>query len=99
MERTRKIGVRKAVGAKRHDILMQFLIEAVVLSVVGGLLGILLGAGPAILVEQMGLMTTVISAEAVLLATGFSVAVGLFFGIYPSMRAARLHPIEALRYE
>jgi putative ABC transport system permease protein len=98
-ERTREIGIRKAVGAKRRDILMQFLIEAIVLSVIGGLLGILLGAGIAILVEQSGLMTTVVSADAVLLATGFSVAVGLFFGIYPSMRAARLHPIEALRYE
>jgi len=98
-ERTREIGIRKAVGAKRRDILMQFLVEAVVLSVIGGLLGILLGAGIAILVEQSGLMTTVVSADAVLLATGFSVAVGLFFGIYPSMRAARLHPIEALRYE
>jgi putative ABC transport system permease protein len=98
-ERTREIGIRKAVGVKRRDILMQFLIEAVVLSVMGGLMGILLGAGIATLVEQWDLMTTVISAEAVLLATGFSVAVGLFFGIYPSMRAARLHPIEALRYE
>jgi putative ABC transport system permease protein len=98
-ERTREIGIRKAVGAKRRDILMQFLIEAIVLSVIGGLMGILLGAGIAILVEQSGLMTTVISAEAMLLATSFSVAVGLFFGIYPSMRAARLHPIEALRYE
>jgi putative ABC transport system permease protein len=98
-ERTREIGIRKAVGAKRRDILMQFLVEAVVLSVIGGLLGILLGAGIATLVERSGLMTTVVSAEAVLLATGFSVAVGLFFGIYPSMRAARLHPIEALRYE
>jgi putative ABC transport system permease protein len=98
-ERTREIGIRKAVGAKRRDILMQFLIEAIVLSVIGGLLGILLGTGIAILVEQSELMTTVISAEAMLLATGFSVAVGLFFGIYPSMRAARLHPIEALRYE
>jgi putative ABC transport system permease protein len=98
-ERTREIGIRKAVGAKRRDILMQFLVEAVVLSVIGGLLGILLGAGIAILVEQSGLMTTIVSTESVLLATGFSVAVGLFFGIYPSMRAARLHPIEALRYE
>jgi putative ABC transport system permease protein len=98
-ERTREIGIRKAVGAKRRDILMQFLVEAVVLSVIGGLLGILLGAGIAILVEQSGLMTTVVSTESILLATGFSVAVGLFFGIYPSMRAARLHPIEALRYE
>jgi putative ABC transport system permease protein len=98
-ERTREIGIRKAVGAKRRDILMQFLIEAVVLSVIGGLLGILLGAGIATLVERSGLMTTVVSADAVLLATSFSVAVGLFFGIYPSMRAARLHPIEALRDE
>ena len=98
-ERTREIGIRKAVGAKRRDILLQFLVEAVVLSVIGGLLGILLGAGIAALVERSGLMTTVVSPESILLATGFSVAVGLFFGIYPSMRAARLHPIEALRYE
>ena len=98
-ERTREIGIRKAVGAKRRDILMQFLVEAVVLSVIGGLLGVLLGMGIAILVERSGLMTTVISSQAILLATGFSVAVGLFFGIYPSVRAARLHPIEALRYE
>jgi putative ABC transport system permease protein len=67
--------------------------------VIGGLLGILLGAGIATLVEQSGLMTTVVSAEAILLATSFSVAVGLFFGIYPSTRAARLHPIEALKHE
>jgi putative ABC transport system permease protein len=98
-ERTREIGIRKAVGAKRRDILLQFLVEAVVLSMIGGLLGILLGTGIAALVERLGLMTTVVSTQSVLLATGFSVAVGLFFGIYPSMRAARLHPIEALRYE
>jgi putative ABC transport system permease protein len=98
-ERTREIGIRKAVGAKRHDILTQFLIEAVVLSFIGGLMGIGLGAGLAQLVNLTGVFTTVVSTNSVLLAVGFSLGVGLFFGIYPSSRAAGLHPIEALRYE
>jgi putative ABC transport system permease protein len=98
-ERTREIGIRKAVGAKRRDILAQFLIEAVVLSLIGGLMGIVLGTGLAQIVNLTGVFTTVISTEAVLLAVGFSLGVGLFFGIYPSSRAAGLHPIEALRYE
>ncbi len=98
-ERTREIGIRKAVGAKRRDILAQFLIEAIVLSVVGGFVGILLGAGTAQIVNSFDVITTVISPQAVMLAVGFSVAVGLFFGIYPAWRAAQLNPIEALRYE
>ena len=98
-ERTREIGIRKAVGAKRRDILMQFLIEAVVLSVAGGLTGILLGVGIAKLVTMTGQMVTVVSPGSVFLAIGFSVAVGLFFGIYPARRAAALNPIDALRYE
>jgi putative ABC transport system permease protein len=98
-ERTREIGLRKAVGARKADILVQFLLEAVVLSVVGGLLGILLGVGLANLVNMTGVMSSVITLDSVLLAVGFSVATGLFFGIYPANQAAKLNPIEALRYE
>jgi putative ABC transport system permease protein len=98
-ERTREIGLRKAIGAKRRDILVQFLIEAVTLSVAGGILGILLGNGIGLLVNTTGLITARISVDSILLAVGFSVAVGLFFGLYPAVRAAALHPIDALRYE
>jgi putative ABC transport system permease protein len=99
-ERTREIGIRKAVGAKRRDILTQFLFEAVVLSVLGGLIGILLGVGGALLITNLQEdLTAVVSPFAVALATGFSIAIGLFFGLYPAVRASRLNPIEALRYE
>jgi putative ABC transport system permease protein len=98
-ERTREIGIRKAVGAKRRDILVQFLMEAIALSVSGGAIGIALGAGIAQAVTQTGVITTVVELNAVALAVGFSVAVGLFFGLYPAWRASALHPIEALRYE
>jgi putative ABC transport system permease protein len=98
-ERTREIGIRKAVGARKADILAQFLMEAVVLSLLGGLLGILLGVGLAKIVDLTGLMNSVVTLNSVLMAVGFSVAVGLFFGIYPANQAARLNPIEALRYE
>ena len=99
-ERTREIGIRKAVGAKRRDILWQFLIEAMVLSVLGGSVGIVLGTFGAGLVSRIEpQIQAVLTPEIVLLATGFSAIVGLFFGIYPAMRAASLHPIEALRYE
>ncbi|HEV2414304.1 MAG TPA: ABC transporter permease [Candidatus Dormibacteraeota bacterium] len=104
-ERTREIGIRKAIGARRSDILVQFLIEAMVLSGLGGALGIAVGAllareapnVPAI--ATSGFPTPVVSLSSVLLAFFVSVAIGLFFGIYPANRAARLHPIEALRYE
>jgi putative ABC transport system permease protein len=99
-ERTREIGIRKAVGAKRRDILAQFLLEAVVLSLIGGLIGISIGVlatvGMARAVEDL---TLHLSISTILLATGFSTAVGLFFGIYPAIRASRLNPIDALRYE
>jgi putative ABC transport system permease protein len=99
-ERTREIGLRKAVGAKRRHILIQFLIEAVVLAVLGGLLGIALGAAGAFGISRLQSdLNAVVTPQAVLLATGFSAAVGLFFGIYPATRASRLNPIEALRYE
>jgi putative ABC transport system permease protein len=99
-ERTKEIGLRKAVGAKRRDILGQFLTEAVTLSLLGGVLGILLGAfGAAVVRWFVPALDTSITADSVLLAVGFSAAVGLFFGIYPATRAAALHPIEALRFE
>jgi len=100
-ERTREIGIRKAIGARRRDILVQFLIESMFLSGLGGALGILVGtlvsAGMPAVVSS--LPTPVVSAPSVLLAFGVSVGIGLFFGIYPANRAARLNPIVALRYE
>jgi putative ABC transport system permease protein len=98
-ERTREIGIRKAVGAKRRDILLQFLVEAIVLSMMGGFMGIALGYAASALLSNVLDLSTVVTMGAILLATGFSAAVGLFFGIYPATRAARLNPIDALRYE
>lgn len=99
-ERTREIGLRKAVGAKRRDIMIQFLIESVTLALLGGILGIVLGTAGAYGISRLQSdLTAVVTAQAVLLATGFSAAVGLFFGIYPATRASKLNPIEALRYE
>jgi putative ABC transport system permease protein len=99
-ERTREIGLRKAVGARRRDILWQFLIEAMTLSLVGGVLGITLGAiGAGIISALVDDFAAVVTLQAVLLATTFSAAVGLFFGIYPARRASLLNPIDALRYE
>jgi putative ABC transport system permease protein len=100
-ERTREIGIRKAIGARRQDILLQFLIESMFLSGLGGALGILVGFGLARLlpIAVSALPTPVISTPSVFLAFGISVGIGLFFGLYPANRAARLRPIEALRYE
>jgi putative ABC transport system permease protein len=107
-ERTREIGIRKAIGARRADILLQFLIESMFLSGLGGLLGIAVGVGLSLWVGSIslgssGLLSSlpapVVSGPSVLLAFGVSVGIGLFFGIYPANRAAALHPIEALRYE
>jgi putative ABC transport system permease protein len=99
-ERTREIGLRKAIGAKRRDILVQFLIEAMTLSVLGGLVGIAIGAGGALAIGKLVQnFNPVVAPGAVVMAVGFSVAVGLFFGLYPAWRASRLNPIDALRYE
>ncbi|MGD9894160.1 MAG: ABC transporter permease, partial [Dehalococcoidia bacterium] len=102
-ERTREIGIRKAVGARRQDILLQFLMEAVVVSLLGGLLGIAAGYAVSEFVDGRNLngqvLQTVVQPDSIALAFGISVAIGLFFGIYPASRAARLNPIQALRYE
>ena len=98
-ERTREIGVRMAVGAKRRHIAMQFLIEAMTLSLLGGAVGVVLGVVGAKLTTVVAGWPTVISTDVILLAFLFSLAVGLFFGLYPANKASRLNPIEALRYE
>lgn len=98
-ERTREIGLRKAVGAKRKDILGQFLIESLVLSVIGGSLGLILGIAGSYILSVVGGWPFIVSVSSVLLATIFSAAIGIFFGIYPARRASLLSPIEALRYE
>lgn len=100
-ERTREIGIRKAVGARRRDILLQFIVEAMVLSLIGGFMGIGLGYGVSLLLPQLlpDMGGTVVTFDSILLATSFAAAIGLFFGVYPATRAARLKPIDALRYE
>jgi putative ABC transport system permease protein len=98
-ERTREIGIRLAVGARPGDILTQFMVEAVVLSVLGGVIGILLGSATAILMPIVGGWAAVLPWNAIVLAFGVSGAIGIFFGIYPARKAAQLDPIDALRYE
>jgi putative ABC transport system permease protein len=98
-ERTREIGVRKALGATRGNIMLQFLVEALALCLVGGGLGVLLGVGAAITLSRVMQWNTLISPAAVTIAFGFSALVGLFFGLWPARRAASLDPIVALRYE
>jgi len=99
-ERTREIGIRKAVGARRRDILAQFLVEAVVLGLVGGLVGVLAGYGGAqVVTPLLGGTRALVTPESVVMALSVSIGVGLFFGIYPARRAAALNPIDALRYE
>jgi putative ABC transport system permease protein len=98
-ERTREIGVRKALGATRVNILAQFLIEAIVLCIMGGIVGILLGSGTAFMLSRSFQWNTQISSSAVIMAFMFSAAVGVVFGVWPARRAAMLDPIQALRYE
>jgi putative ABC transport system permease protein len=98
-ERTREIGLRMAVGARGRDILKQFLVEAITLSMIGGLLGVLLGVGASMAIGRFAEWQVDVTSQAVLLAVGFSAAVGVFFGFYPARKASRLLPIEALRYE
>ncbi len=98
-ERTREIGIRRALGAKRRHITVQFLVETVVLSTAGGLVGVLLGVGGAHLISNFAEWETIVRGWAVAVSFGLSMLVGIFFGMYPAMAAARLDPIEALRYE
>ena len=98
-ERTREIGIRMALGAKSKDILSQFLTEAIILSVGGGLIGIVMGIVTAYGAHRFGGMASVLSIQSIFLAFGFAVITGLFFGGYPAYQASKLDPIEALRYE
>jgi len=98
-ERTREIGLRKAVGARKANILIQFLGETIALTTIGGIIGILLGSLIAWIVSATGLITAQVSINSVLMAFFFAVAIGIFFGLYPAYRAANLRPMEALRYE
>jgi putative ABC transport system permease protein len=98
-ERTREIGVRKALGAPRRAILLQFLLESILLTAAGGVVGILMGAGVSGLVKLLTPLPTFVSPWSVVMGLGFSAAVGVFFGLYPAMRASRLDPVDSLRYE
>jgi putative ABC transport system permease protein len=98
-ERTREIGIRMAIGARGSDVLTQFLVESVVMSAVGGLIGVAVGLGSAALLGHLTGWSTAIPPMAIVIAVGFSAAVGVFFGFYPARKAAGLNPIQALRYE
>jgi putative ABC transport system permease protein len=98
-ERTREIGIRMAIGAREYDILLQFLLEAIMISVVGCLIGLAFGIGGALLINMLSQTAIVISSQSVILAFSVAATVGIFFGFYPARKAARLNPIEALRYQ
>jgi len=99
LERTHEIGVRRAIGARQRDIIRQFLMEAILISFVGGLIGIAFGFGLSRLIAWLAGWSTIVTVNSILLAFLVSVSVGLMFGIYPARKAARLDPVEALRYE
>jgi putative ABC transport system permease protein len=99
LERTREIGIRKALGAKESDIWGQFLIEAIVLTFTGGIIGVILGWGGAYIINRLGLFTTVVTPSSIILAVSVSIGIGIFFGFYPAWNASRLDPIQALRTE
>jgi len=98
-ERTREIGIRKALGATRGNILLQFLVESMTLCLLGGALGLLVGAGAATALNRLAGWQTVVTAESAMMAFGFSALVGVVFGIWPARRASQLDPIDALRHE
>jgi len=99
LERTHEIGIRRALGAKRQEILMQFLVEAVGLSLVGGLIGITLGVTMSLIIDAIAEFSTIVTPLSVIVAFGVSGAVGVIFGTYPAKNASNVNPIEALRYE
>jgi putative ABC transport system permease protein len=98
-ERTREIGIRMSIGARSRDILTQFLIEALVLSLLGGIIGIILGVAGSSIISSIAKWPTIVTAFSIILSFGFSIAIGIFFGFYPARKAAMLNPIDALRYE
>ena len=99
LERTREIGVRRAIGARRRDIVRQFVIEATLISFTGGLLGVLLGFVMSKVIAWLAGWSTIVTVSSILLAFLVSISIGLIFGIYPAVKAARLDPVEAIRYE
>jgi putative ABC transport system permease protein len=99
LERTREIGIRKALGARERDIWVQFLVEAALLTFSGGIIGVGLGWGISTVLNNMQVMTTVVTPDIIIMAVSVSVGIGLFFGFYPAWNASRLNPIEALRSE
>jgi len=99
LERTPEIGLRRAIGAKQTDIIRQFVIETTLIAVAGGTMGLVLGAGMSRLIASFAGWSTIVSGGSLLLAFSVSVLIGLVFGVYPAMKAARLEPVQALRYE
>jgi putative ABC transport system permease protein len=98
-ERTREIGIRMSIGARKRDILTQFLMEAIVMSLLGGIIGICFGVAGSSLVSKIAGWPTFITTNSIIIAVFFSMIVGVFFGFYPARKASMLHPIDALRYE
>ena len=99
LERTREIGIRRAIGAKRRDIIRQFLVETVMIAFVGGAIGLLVGMGLSRLIAVLAGWSTIVTMTSIAIAFLVSVAIGLIFGVYPAVRAARLDPVQALHYE